>query len=175
MKTLLSLIFCAFFIAGAAELQERSFFDESVALSVPLTLEEVSNEEISQLFSQLSQPEIVLADKDRAVKVTLTRKHLGSKVVDQGSLDDLLPILVRNIERMSAVEIHKNKVQKVNHRQVGIVNYTQTDSLGVGTRHLTFFSDLEGQLFLGSFICPEKEFDSWKKPADTMIKSLSIK
>lgn len=175
MKTILSILFFAFFLAGAAELQERSFFDESVALEVPATFQEVSNEEISELFSQLSQPEVVLADKERAVQVTLTRKNLGSKVVDQASLEDLLPILVRNIERMDAVEVHKNKMEKVNDRKVGIVNYTKSDSTGVGTRHLTFFSDLQGQLFLGSFICPEDEFESWKKPAQSIVKSLTIK
>lgn len=174
MKTLcIVLTTLSFLFLADFELAEKSFFDSAVSVDIPTNFSELSNQEISEIYSQLSQPELAFSNTEKDVRVTLTRKSLGSKEVSQETLEGLLPILVRNIQRMEGVELHNEKMKKINDRQVGTVNYTQTDSLG-STRHRSFFTDLDGQLMMASFSCPEEKFDEWQKISDAIIESLKI-
>lgn len=174
MKTLcIVLTTLSFFFLADFELAEKSFFESSVSVDIPTHFSELSNQQISEIYSQLSQPEVAYSNAEKDVRVTLTRKSLGSKEVSQETLEGLLPILVRNIQRIEGVELHQEKMQKINQRQVGTVNYTQTDSLG-STRHRSFFTDLDGQLLMASFSCPEEKFEEWKKISDTIVESLEV-
>jgi len=65
-------------------------------------------------------------------------------------------------------------VSEINGRKVGYLEFI-TPVIDTDIYNLMFFTDLDGQLLLGTFNCTKRSIDEWQSTAKEIMNSLKIK
>jgi hypothetical protein len=147
----------------------KSLADDRLRMILPADFRSIPPE---QLYKPEARPDRLWADETGAVQITVThtRKKVGNDAavaVYQNEVRKILQIL------NSSLEWQAGGVKEVRGKQVAYFEFI-TPMLGARIYNLTFFLDLQGRIFTGSFVCPELKLKVWKGIFDQMLESVEV-
>lgn len=174
MKSILLLLFIApFSLWAQIKLENKSFLDDKLQLTVPADFKPISEEMLNFKYpSQKQRPDVILTDENAEVNIVMMilRQHLTSDKV--GEFKEFQMSLLKR-SRPDAKWL-QNGVKTINGKQVGYFQFI-TKAIDQNVFNYYFFTDIDGKILFLSFNCIEKLLPKWQETAETIVSSLKIK
>jgi hypothetical protein len=157
------------FRSDTIELEKKSLLGNRIELKIPKGFGSMPEAMAKLKYPAERRPTLILANEDCTVSVAL--KFTSDKAT-QAQLPTIKENLMHTFRHryMSAIMKYDN-IKEVNGRKVAFMEFSTP---GV-EYNLVFFTDLDGQLLLGTFNCTDKKNGQWQPVAQEIMASLKLK
>lgn len=157
---------------SSSELENRSFFDDKVLLSIPSDFIDMPQRYIDRKYPTPQRPSIILMNEDTEINIAL---DLTSNQANQSYIPEF---------NKSSAQAYKNAypdiewisdgVKEINGRKVGYSEFV-VPAIDTKIYNLIFMTDVSGKLLVATFNCAERYKDDWSAKASEVMNSLVVK
>jgi len=153
------------------ELEEKSFLNDRIELSVPTAFDVMSEEIMKLKYPSERRPQVVYSNESGGINV-------GLSLTDNNASQEELFQFVETFERTftsvyPSAEWSGYGIKYVDKRKVGYLEFI-TPAIDTEIYNLMFFTDLDGKLLICTFNCTRKSVEEWTETAHEILSSLKI-
>ena len=178
MNKIQSVLFTvAFTVLGVTysqvqNLEVTSLFNDKVTLKIPKGFTVMSQEMLKVKYPSDRRPSIVFTNPSGTINIAI------NKTSNPASPNQIAAIEENYVQTFKSfypsAKWIDNGVLTVDDKQIGFIELI-TPAVDTEIYNLMFFTDLNGQLLLGTFNCTEPNMENWSSTAKVIMNSLKIK
>ncbi|WP_028592461.1 hypothetical protein [Paenibacillus massiliensis] len=150
---------------------ERLLLDGRVGMTMPVTFHEMAPELKQMKYPSAHRPSLILTNQEGSINLALNwiDSDVGSQDVEQLTTD--MTAVIKQTQRIQ--EWQSEGLVDLHGQQLGYCEFT-TPVWNDLLYHLMFFTELEGQAFIGTFNCTAEHLLIWRPFAYRMLSTLKL-
>ena len=146
-------------------------FNNQISIKVPAHFEIMKVYQFKKFYTKESMPKIVYSNLSKEIRVAFGAKSISSKEKGIPAMTSRFESVLKKL--YPKAKWKNNGVQIINGSKVGYIEYVNKKPEKF--YELLFFTSFKGQLLSCIFHAPKKGHRPWKKIANEIMQSLTLK